>query len=747
MKLISDYFIVKSNIKNPDKPIKKSSEPTKQQQDVINADINSNLSIIACAGSGKTTTLIGRICNLLKNGIGGGEIILTTFTRDSARDMRRKLEKKIGRDCGVNVGTMDSLSLHFLRRMGKLEENMYNVGEYALEFLRFLREDDERRVFCGNFRYMFVDEFQDINELQFNIINEFYKNGVHIVGVGDDGQNIYTFRGSNVKYIMDFQKYFGGELYYLTHNFRSTKQIIDVANYTIERAQLIMPKKMIPQVGFEGEKPQVNFFYNQEEQANFIIGQVQKYLRIVKKLEEICILCPMNSMLYKLEEIALLNNIPVNLIDNKEGVGGGIKRGKLTMCTIHKSKGLEWDVVFVVGMNDELFPPEKEYGKIEESRRLFYVATTRARKFLHFVYTPVNGGKHVSRFIGELPMDMINFVGFQKEYLGESGDARIRDKTGVVERIQNLQVEQISYLRRNGILQDIREEDLEVIGVHEELVMPKFVYDNNLQMDFGIFMDVIVCRELARSWGKPIVNRSCVQCMAIVNVDNVTYQIYLRNKKEIDFYFEMGDFSVIEKLDNVLIKLVEKVMKNAKRYGVNPLDIGVHPMNYLPKKWRENLVESYMRYKDKNNSSLDVITDIWMVSLCEQIVRAGRRKMLYISVPMDKVVDLGEKMVSNFGKIVDKLGGDRLRYHKGYGVEGLSGEIDFMVDDGLWEIKMSKERVSLDWVMQLMCYGGMMEDDVGSMWIYNGLIGEVIRLPVIDGEMCKELVEYLRKIN
>lgn len=713
MKLLSDYFHIKSEIKNPQKPT--SNSPTSQQLSVINAPMNENISIIACAGSGKTTTIINRIENLVNNGVREGAIILTTFTRDATKDMRKKLQKKLGKDNNILVGTMDSISLFFLRKYGYALDQTLNVGEYAVQFLEFLRTSDEKEVFFSEFEYLFVDEFQDINDLQFSIIKEFYNHNTRIIGVGDDGQNIYTFRGSNIKYITNFQKYFRGNTFYLTHNFRSTKQIIDVANYTIEKATYIMPKKMIPIKGYEGEKPQVNFFYNQEDNANFIIGQIKKY----KKLDQICIICPMNQMLYKLEEIALINNIPVNIIDRN-----GIKKGKLTMCTIHKSKGLEWDVVFMIGMNDEIFPPEKDMDKIEEARRLFYVGTTRARKFLYYTFTPISGSKIVSRFISELPKNYINFVGYDKSHIGISEQTRIKNKDGVVENVKNLQVEEISYLRRKNIIPEIK--CISELIIHNEMQLPKFVYDQNIQADFGIYMDIIVCRELAIKYNKRIKNNSCLKCISALYIDIIDYQKYIKGT------------------NTDIIK--EMIKKRAKKYNLE--EVEVFPRNFLPKKWRDKLENSYTNFINKNNNSKDIIIDIWNVSLCEQIIINNRRKMLYINTDLRQINDFGENILFNIEKLFANLQGSNIIIHKSYSIEGLSGEIDFWINKRLWEIKMSNEKkIDFDWILQLMCYKGLMEQDVEGISIYNGLQGRIYHLEDISKIKCTKLVEFISKKN
>jgi len=739
MKLLTDFFNIKSELKNPIKPSHNS--PTHQQLKIINANIQKNLSIIACAGSGKTTTLINRIHYLI-NHVHPTSIILTTFTRDAAKDMTKKLDKKLGKDNGVYVGTMDSLSLYFLRKFDALDDTMHNIGEYAVHFLEFLKENDQRNIFFSSKKYLIVDEFQDINDLQFNIINEFYKNNITIIGVGDDAQNIYTFRGSNIKYLINFEKYFNAEQYMLTYNFRSTKEIVDVANEVIEKAHFCIPKKMIAHDNYEGEKPEIRFFINQDDQSDFILNKVYQ-LGKTFPYEEICILCPINQMLYKLEEKALQNKIPINIIDNKNEVGiTGIRKGKVTMCTIHKSKGLEWDVVFVIGMNDEIFPPEKEVDKIEEARRLFYVATTRARKLLYYTFTPVGKSRKVSRFIAELPINIINFIGFQKEFIERSNDEHISKKNGVVEKIENLQIEQITYLRKKNILPQIT--DLNISEVHQPISLPQFVYTMNLLPDIGIFVDCLVTRELAVRCGESPKNFACQCCLANIHVDVFSYKIYLDNRAFIEQYFETKNKNVLDKLDSKIMGIVDKIVKSAKINRVDPMNVGVFPNSFLPKIWRATFAESYHKYKDNRLSSKEIIADIWNVSLCNQIVNNNRRKMLYINVPMDKVEELGRMVLERMPQLI--VGGNVL-IHRHYGVEGLSGEIDFWSDGSLYDIKMSHERrADLNWVMQLMCYKGMMREDVERFYVYNVMMGNLVEIPCVELERCRKLVKYLSNL-
>jgi len=111
---------------------------------------------------------------------------------------------------------------------------------------------------------------------------------------------------------------------------------------------------------------------------------------------------------------------------------------------------------------------------------------------------------------------------------------------------------------------------------------------------------------------------------------------------------------------------------------------------------------------------------------------------------MDKVEELGRMVLERMPQLI--VGGNVL-IHRHYGVEGLSGEIDFWSDGSLYDIKMSHERrADLNWVMQLMCYKGMMREDVERFYVYNVMMGNLVEIPCVELERCRKLVKYLSNL-
>lgn len=153
-------------------------------------------------------------------------------------------------------------------------------------------------------------------------------------------------------------------------------------------------------IGYERYvKEQCIIKYGDIEKANDICVGIQERSREFLSIEE---------WIIYIDACALSNIDRIDTAHNKQ-INGGEKhkkpRGKVVMQTVHASKGLEYDTVFVVGLMEGLFPHNKAISEeeIEEERRLLYVAMTRARYNLYILGRGDNEhGKHVSRFIYEL---------------------------------------------------------------------------------------------------------------------------------------------------------------------------------------------------------------------------------------------------------------------------------------------------------------------------------------------------------
>lgn len=161
------------------------------------------------------------------------------------------------------------------------------------------------------FRYIMVDEYQDTNNIQYNIINKIAKKYGNICVVGDENQSIYGFRGANIQNILDFEKdYPDAEVVKLEENYRSTSVILDAANAVIKNNSSSRDKKLWTNKA-TGEKIKLLISEDAREEVGVIINEIlKKKVKENKKYRDFTILYRINAQSRLFEEGFLRNNIP-----------------------------------------------------------------------------------------------------------------------------------------------------------------------------------------------------------------------------------------------------------------------------------------------------------------------------------------------------------------------------------------------------------------------------------------------------
>ena len=204
----------------------------------FNVKKNNAICLVAGAGSGKTTTIVHTIVKLVSDNHLPEHFFITTFTRSAAKDLKIKLNKYLSDEI-VNklvVGTFHEIAGYFLEKY-KHTDNMLisSYDDCLYNYAELLLNDS----YVEQHNYIFVDEYQDINDIQETIIQRLYHrnnnsnneiNKKILVVIGDDQQNIYTFRGSNINYMLNFVQKYDGEYIFLTNNYRCPKPIVEMSN-------------------------------------------------------------------------------------------------------------------------------------------------------------------------------------------------------------------------------------------------------------------------------------------------------------------------------------------------------------------------------------------------------------------------------------------------------------------------------------------------------------------------------------
>ena len=192
----------------------------------------------------------------------------------------------------------------------KHENNLVDYYDHIFLPYLLLKDNDEiKEKYRNRFKYMFIDEFQDTDIAQGHFISMFYKPGYNsIMIVGDDDQGIYSFRGACIENILDFhnREVFSGHAvkdYFLTTNFRSGQNIIEVINNLISFNENRFEKDLRPE--YENKKSEVLFsvFNFCADEANQIAQNILKLNLAGLKLKDIAILSRKKRFKYIVEAL------------------------------------------------------------------------------------------------------------------------------------------------------------------------------------------------------------------------------------------------------------------------------------------------------------------------------------------------------------------------------------------------------------------------------------------------------------
>lgn len=337
--------------------------------------------VIASAGTGKTSTIVGRILYLLDNGIKPEEILLLTFTNKASNEMIARVAKYFKSSSKIEAGTFHAVAYRYLKEhypnlslkqpkeLKKLLESIVDTKNaltdddkkpytsqhlYALYSLytNALKQEDfsawlshknpehtPYAAFYENildefentkkkhnyidyndllllfkqamlekpspYKEVLCDEFQDTNPLQESILDAI--NPPSLFCVGDYDQSIYAFNGADISIISNFtQKYKNAQVFTLTKNYRSSKEILDLANQVIQHNERIYPKNLEVVKSGHFNKPALLNYNDNIAQCQ----DIAKRIVMRKNFKEVAVIFRNNASADQLEAALRSHNVP-----------------------------------------------------------------------------------------------------------------------------------------------------------------------------------------------------------------------------------------------------------------------------------------------------------------------------------------------------------------------------------------------------------------------------------------------------
>lgn len=427
-------------------------ELSEKQKEIIDDNNSKYIVVAAGPGSGKTKLLVHKLASiLLMEDVKQEQLLMLTFSRAAATEFKKRLISLIGNAaCFIEIKTFHSYCFDLLGKVGSLEKSD-KIILTAIERIR----NNEIEINRITKTVLVIDEAQDMDVREFELVRLLMEKNddMRVIAVGDDDQNIYSFRGSDSKYFISFINELNAKRYDLLLNYRSSPNLIDFTNQFVKSISNRLKTVPIKAVRTESGKIRITkhsgahlifplihevmttalsgttcILTSTNEEAFMIAGELNKAGVIAKLIQS-----NKGFSLYNLLEVRSFIDILRNEDDNilisedtwqraKDQVIRQYKRSNrldvivkmirdfeetnpkrkyrsdfetfvyestledfisasaeiVFVSTMHKAKGRQFDNVFMLLKNDDIYTDKK--------KRLIYVALTRARNniFIHY---------------------------------------------------------------------------------------------------------------------------------------------------------------------------------------------------------------------------------------------------------------------------------------------------------------------------------------------------------------------------
>tara|TARA_B100000902_G_C27313385_1_gene919779 strand:+ start:19 stop:1431 length:1413 start_codon:yes stop_codon:yes gene_type:complete len=441
----------------------------------------------------------------------------------------------------------------------------------------------------------------------------------------------------------------------------------------------------------------------------------------------------------------------------------------ISLSTIHSAKGLEWDKVYLIGMNESYFPNPK--CDIEEERRLFYVAVTRAKSNLTITF---NKKDICSSLLLELSEDL-----FSKDFLFDELENEA-NKLPVDKQIDNSVTKIISRLNGDNY---IKLKELNIFDgikftekkLYDSYNHSEWVVKEDYYSEFGCFIDYLIRRMIAdenKNWNDKYsgyYDKRANEVITSIFLNSKQFYIWGKYHKGIlacvKLYQQKNKINRKEKsnifnkfykdFDNSKEKdiegVIETIVNNINSLGNTNYDnINVTNKIYLPFAFKELFIKSYLQFKNKDNKWNKILWETFLISKCHS-VWGDRRKCLYIDIKKEDIISLDGfyNDIYNFIKSVieNKIIFCNPDLDDGY----IFGDADLIIENEILDIKTSSNKdMNIEYSLQLLIYTALARFKgmkINKISIFNPLLGIYYYCDVTNWNKDEELLEFLHNLN
>ncbi len=208
-----------------------------------------------------------------------------------------------------NIGTICEIYAKYEQQLKA--NNALDFDDLLIKTLHLFEENSEvLEYYSHRFRYVHIDEFQDTNTVQYKIVKMISSYHKNIFVVGDDDQSIYGWRGAKISNILDFESDFdGARVYKLEQNYRSTKNILNVANQIIKNNRTRKSKTLWTN-NPEGDMVELYCGNEESNEAEYVALKIKKHINSGYQARHFAVLMRVNALSRSFEQEFLKYNIP-----------------------------------------------------------------------------------------------------------------------------------------------------------------------------------------------------------------------------------------------------------------------------------------------------------------------------------------------------------------------------------------------------------------------------------------------------
>tara|TARA_B100000965_G_C19588314_1_gene756835 strand:+ start:350 stop:2575 length:2226 start_codon:yes stop_codon:yes gene_type:complete len=237
------------------------------------------------------------------------------FYQNSINNLKNKnIEYNYVKNLNYKKNQKDIFKIYKIYQEELLRLNCVDFGDLILHCIKVFKISKNDFNLKKQFKYILVDEYQDINKVQQIWLEYLYKHNKNICCVGDDDQSIYSWRGADVTNLLNFEKNFSKpKILRLEQNYRSTQNILKCASSLIKRNKGRYGKELWSKNDL-GDKTIINGFWETKEEAMFVSDEIEKLISNRIPLNEISILFRVAAHTRSFEDRFINLGLPYKII-------------------------------------------------------------------------------------------------------------------------------------------------------------------------------------------------------------------------------------------------------------------------------------------------------------------------------------------------------------------------------------------------------------------------------------------------